>query len=406
MRTVIRVSCIDQQLKSVASPLLASGGMNEAVVAFDFCEKWDGFAKTGVFYRDDEDVYYSLLDENDECIIPHEVYDEPGTFYFTVFGDKDDIRRTASTLRYKAYKGVVGDAMKPSDPTPDVYDQIMASVAEMNEKAESGALTGPKGDPGYTPIKGVDYFDGEKGEKGDKGDPGYTPVKGVDYHDGEKGNDGYTPVKGIDYFDGKDGRDGQDGKDGKDGINGKDGYTPVKGTDYFTEEDKAEIAEQAAGLVEIPEGGGGNSVYFSEEEPTDAKSGDFWYDESEGEEVTQPLTFTGAVEATYDGSKPVEVEIPKTDIPRIEMESTDTTSTIEPNTLYVFPEMAILEITIGGTVDTSIVQEYRFRFTSGATATTLTLPADVVGEMSVEANKVYEVSILDGYLVSQSWEVA
>lgn len=373
MRTVIRVSCIDQQLKAVASPLLASGGMNEAVVAFDFCEKWDGFAKTGVFYRDEEDVYYSLLDENDECIIPHEVYDEPGTFYFTVFGDKDDIRRTASTLRYKAYKGVVGDAMKPSDPTPDVYDQIMASVAEMNEKAESGALTGPKGDPGYTPIKGVDYFDGEKGEKGDKGDPGYTPVKGVDYHDGEKGNDGYTPVKGI---------------------------------DYFTATDVKEIAEQAAGLIEIPEGGGGNSVYFSEEEPTDAKTGDFWYDESEGEEVTQPLTFTGAVEATYDGSKPVEVEIPKTDIPRIEMESTDTTSTIEPNTLYVFPEMAILEITIGGTVDTSIVQEYRFRFTSGATATTLTLPADVVGEMSVEANKVYEVSILDGYLVSQSWEVA
>ena len=84
--------------------------------------------------------------------------------------------------------------------------------------------------------------------------------------DGKDGQDGYTPVKGIDYFDGKD---------------GQDGYTPVKGTDYFTEEDKAEIAEQAAGLVEIPEGGGGNSVYFSEEEPTDAKTGDFWYDESE-----------------------------------------------------------------------------------------------------------------------------
>lgn len=36
-------------------------------------------------------------------------------------------------------------------------------------------------------------------------------------------------------------------------------------------------------IEEIPEGGGGNSVYFSEEEPTDAKTGDFWYDESEGE---------------------------------------------------------------------------------------------------------------------------
>ena len=29
---------------------------------------------------------------------------------------------------------------------------------------------GDKGDDGYTPIKGVDYFDGEQGIKGDKGD--------------------------------------------------------------------------------------------------------------------------------------------------------------------------------------------------------------------------------------------
>lgn len=130
--------------------------------------------------------------------------------------------------------------------------------------------------------------------------------------------------------------------------------------------------------VEIPEGGS-NSVYFGEEEPADAQTGDFWYDESEGETVP---------------------------VPRIEMASTDTAATIEPNRLYVFPEMASLDITLGGDVDISVVQEYRFRFTSGATATTLTLPANVIGDLSVEANKVYEVSILDGYLVSQSWEVS
>lgn len=47
---------------------------------------------------------------------------------------------------------------------------------------------------GYTPIKGVDYFDGKPGLAGK------TPVKGVDYFDGLPG---YSPVKGIDYFDGK-----------------------------------------------------------------------------------------------------------------------------------------------------------------------------------------------------------
>ena len=48
---------------------------------------------------------------------------------------------------------------------------------------------------------------------------------------GEKGDAGYTPRKGIDYFDGRDGRDGKDGKDGvglrgekgEDGRDGQDG---------------------------------------------------------------------------------------------------------------------------------------------------------------------------------------
>ena len=102
----------------------------------------------------------------------------------------------------------------------------------------SGA-NGTDGASGYTPIKGVDYFDGEDGASG------YTPIKGVDYFDGEKGDSGYTPVKGIDYFDGTDGTNGTDGAsgytpikgvdyfDGEKGEKGDSGYTPIKGVDYF-----------------------------------------------------------------------------------------------------------------------------------------------------------------------------
>lgn len=81
---------------------------------------------------------------------------------------------------------------------------------------------GKDGEPGYTPIKGVDYFDGEdgytpiKGKDYFDGEPGYTPVKGRDYFDGENGKDGkdgYTPIKGVDYFDGVDGQNGKDGQD-------------------------------------------------------------------------------------------------------------------------------------------------------------------------------------------------
>ena len=93
------------------------------------------------------------------------------------------------------------------------------------------------------------------------GEDGYTPVKGKDYFDGEPG---YTPQKGVDYFDGEPGK------------------TPVKGEDYFTDAEVQAIAEQAAEMVEVPSGG-----------------------------TMQPLTFTGAVNATYDGSVPVSVEIPQ-----------------------------------------------------------------------------------------------
>lgn len=41
--------------------------------------------------------------------------------------------------------------------------------------------------------------------------------------------------------------------DGQDGDPGADGYTPVKGVDYFTEEEVADVAQRAAGLVEVPE---------------------------------------------------------------------------------------------------------------------------------------------------------
>jgi hypothetical protein len=106
------------------------------------------------------------------------------------------------------------------------------------------ALKGEPGADGYTPVKGVDYFDGKDGAPGRDGIDGYTPQKGIDYFDGAPGadgKDGYTPVKGVDYF------DGEPGKDGKDGVDGKDGADYV-----LTAADKQEIA----GMIEVPGGGG------------------------------------------------------------------------------------------------------------------------------------------------------
>ena len=94
-------------------------------------------------------------------------------------------------------------------------------------------------------------------------------------------------------------------------------------------------------------------------------------------------------------------------IPRIAKAATDTVATIEPNKLYVFPEMASLEITLAAITDNTIVNEYHFIFTSGATATTTTFPAiPGLDGFAAEADTVYEVSILEGRALVTSWEVS
>lgn len=92
---------------------------------------------------------------------------------------------------------------------------------------------------------------------------------------------------------------------------------------------------------------------------------------------------------------------------RVEKAASDTTVELEPNKLYVFPEMASLTYTLAAPADTSVANEYHFVFQSGATATELVHPTGVnTGNFTVDANKVYEVSILDGLLTSQNWSVS
>lgn len=115
------------------------------------------------------------------------------------------------------------------------------------------------------------------------------------------------------------------------------------------------------------------------------------------------LTITyGGQSYEYDGSEAIAITIETGGIERIEKLSTDTTVTLEPNKLYIFPEMESLTYTIAeGT------GEVHFIFKSGATATRVVHPSGVnIGSFSVDANKVYEVSILEGLLTSQNWSVS
>lgn len=93
-----------------------------------------------------------------------------------------------------------------------------------------------------------------------------------------------------------------------------------------------------------------------------------------------------------------------------QMSATDTTVTLNPNEVYVFPEMSSLTVNIGDQTNTTAgtINEYHFIFRSGSTATTLTLPEGVSTPegMSVKASKTYEVSIVLGLALMQGWSNA
>lgn len=78
----------------------------------------------------------------------------------------------------------------------------------------------------------------------------------------------------------------------------------------------------------------------------------------------------------------------------------ETTKEIQPNRYYIFGEVASLTITLAAGEEGKL-NEYMFEFTSGVTATTLSLPETIkwMGDNAIEASKTYQVSILNNIAV-------
>jgi hypothetical protein len=177
------------------------------------------------------------------------------------------------------------------------------TVKSVSENAADGGSNVVTFSDGNT----VTIRNGNRGSAGADGKDGYTPVKGIDYFDGKAGADGYTPVKNVDYFDGKDGQDGRDGtsvtiksvsestadggnnivtfSDGKsvtikngsrgsDGAAGAAGYTPVKNVDYFDGKDGRDgTSVTVQSVSESSADSGSNVVTFSDGKTITIKNG-------------------------------------------------------------------------------------------------------------------------------------
>lgn len=235
----------------------------------------------------------------------------------------------------------------------------LVTLAEITGAQGEQGIPGPKGEPGVTGAQGIQGIQGPAGPAGPQGEPGPKGEQGEKGEQGIQGLQGPTGPQGEPGIQGEKGEAGAQGEQGPAGEPGKDGRGITS------------VTIKADGHLQI--------------------------DYSDGTEVD-----VGKVTGNdgLDGVSGVPVRIEKT--------SSDTTAELDPNKLYIFPEMSSLTYTLATPSDTSIANEYHFVFRSGATATELVHPANisVPDNFTIEKNKVYEISILEGCLAYQSWAVS
>lgn len=105
---------------------------------------------------------------------------------------------------------------------------------------------------------------------------------------------------------------------------------------------------------------------------------------------------------TILGSGDIEVEGEPTAI--VDHGTSDTTFELTPNILHKWGEVASLTLTLGAEIP-NVVNEFMIQFTSGATATRLSLPETVkwLNTPEIGANMVYQISILNNLAVMGGW---
>lgn len=87
---------------------------------------------------------------------------------------------------------------------------------------------------------------------------------------------------------------------------------------------------------------------------------------------------------------------------RIVADDGEVSLTLTPEVNYKLTgDISTLEVAFAGDED----DHYHFSFLSGSTAASLTLPSAIIMPpgFQVEANKRYEIDILDGYASAQNW---
>ena len=163
---------------------------NKSLFQWDINQKLIGCVGEYVDFIINDEVFRVEV-EDYQCLIPDE---------FLQSADRKTIYECKSDGTILEHKLVIHSRPKPPNyvytPTEKLTLEGLAqrvddAIADMIRRADSGEFDG------YTPVKGVDYFDGEKGDKGDPFTYGdFTPEQLASLK-GDKGDKGVDGKDGI-----------------------------------------------------------------------------------------------------------------------------------------------------------------------------------------------------------------
>lgn len=137
--STIKVLVNEQSLRVINGPKIASRGVNENVVEFEFDESWDGFGKTAMFYKEfhEENVYQSIIDSDGIASVPHEATDTECKMCFGVVGTKGNVIYTTEIVKYNIVKGVPISGSESEPPSPTIYQQMLSLVGQVQSDVDS-----------------------------------------------------------------------------------------------------------------------------------------------------------------------------------------------------------------------------------------------------------------------------
>lgn len=218
---------------------------------------------------------------------------------------------------------------------------------------------------------------GDKGERGEKGDKGEQGVKG------DKGDQGLQGERGEQGLPGNDGAKGEQGIQGPQGPKGDRGDTGAQGE-------------------EGPQGPKGDA---GEQGIQGVKGDPFTYDDFTPEEIENLKK--PATDAANELNKYLDI----VKLPVVETPASETTVAMDANKVYDITIGESITLILNAPTDLTVTNEYQGSFDTGATAPTVTFPADVIWAEtpSVEANTHYEFNIRytggKYYGLVQAWNI-